>query len=92
MSRYGLAMVSVILLPTALFAAAPLECTYCTNDFCQGVKGGIDFNNLPAPEWEMGETFNETKNYKAATAVGINMWWAKKYCLMNEVEHMFYIK
>ena len=90
MTRYGLAMISVILLPTALFAAAPLECTYCTNDFCKGEKGGIDFDRLSNPPVWDGEEFNETKNFDGAKAVGINMWWAKKYCLMNEVEHHIY--
>ena len=34
--RYGLAMISVVLLPTAMFTASPLWCNACLEGHCGG--------------------------------------------------------
>ena len=67
--RYGLAMISVVLLPTAMFTASPLWCNPCLEkDLCGGHE--IRTQNMSDDRWE---------------ALGKGAWWVNKYCLMNQV-------
>ena len=48
--RYGLAMISVVLLPTAMFTASPLWCNPCLEkDLCGGHE--IGNQNISSNAW-----------------------------------------
>ena len=41
---YGLVMLGVVLVPTAIITGTPLDCTYCVKDYCGG-NTTMDFTN-----------------------------------------------
>jgi len=76
---YGLAMISVVLLPTAMFTAAPLWCNPCLDkEHC----GGKELGN----QSHIDDVWPDRSD---------NAWWVNKYCLMNQVDgvvlHLPYI-
>merc|ERR1711971_980552 len=77
---YGLAMISVVLLPTAMFTAAPLWCNPCLDkEHC----GGKELGN----QSHIDDVWPDRSD---------NAWWVNKYCLMNQVDgvvlHLPYIQ
>ena len=42
---YGLVMLGVVLVPTAIITGTPLDCTYCVQDFC-GANATDTFTNV----------------------------------------------
>ena len=48
---YGLVMLGVVLVPTAIITGTPLDCTYCVSDFC-GANATHQFSNEGKPEPE----------------------------------------
>jgi len=75
---YGMTMLGVILLPTAMFSAAPMDCNRCIkpSDCMAGVQGHYPPN---VSEWKYIVDGKQEES-------GYNNWWVKKYCLMNEVD------
>ena len=67
-----MATVSVILIPTAMFNTLPMDCNLCQpgRGVCLKQAGN--------------QTFKQDERGLQKDP-GYNMWWAKKYCLMNEV-------
>ena len=69
---YGLVILGLVTLPTAMFSATPLDCNICTEEDknCEFMKGLNNFNPIT----------NKT------SAPSYNAWWVKKYCTMTAVD------
>ena len=66
-------MISVVLLPTAMFTAAPLWCNPCLDkEHC----GGNELGN----QSHIDDVWPDRSD---------NAWWVNKYCLMNQVGNAF---
>ena len=65
---YGLVMIGVVLVPTAIITGTPLDCNYCQQDFC-----GTFSNDTHTVEFT--NTGKEDPKF--------NAWWVKKYCTFN---------
>lgn len=64
---YGLVLLGIVLVPTAIITGTPLDCNYCQADHCTSNGTNPQFNNQA----------NGKEN------PGFNAWWVKKYCTMS---------
>ena len=65
---YGLVMIGVVLVPTAIITGTPLDCNYCQADFC-----GSFTNSTTTIEY----------TNKGREDPKFNASWVKKYCTFN---------
>ena len=65
---YGLVLVGVVLVPSAIVTGTPLDCNYCQEDVCGTFSN--DTHNV-----EFTNTGKEDPKF--------NAWWVKKYCTFN---------
>jgi len=66
---YGLVMLGLIVIPTAMIMGTPLDCNYCQADHC-----GLNFINNASFPINMSSIRQDPK---------FSGWWVKKYCTLN---------
>jgi len=66
---YGLVMLGLIVIPTAMIMGTPLDCNYCQADHC----GMEHINNASFPLDK--SSIRDDPKFSA--------WWVKKYCTLN---------